>query len=87
MKKETKDTLCVHCGKIATRVNAKKQPVCEKHKDEPPKEIACPDCGFPMEIREGRFGYFWGCKGFPGCKKTLSLKQALKMEKYGEEED
>lgn len=84
--KETKQTICVHCGKRATRMNDAGQPVCKEHKDEPVKEIGCPDCGFSMSVKEGRYGYFWGCDGYPGCEKTLSLKQALKLEKFQDED-
>lgn len=78
----TKKTICVHCGRSATRMNREKQPVCKDHQDMDPKEIGCPECGFSMQVKEGRYGYFWGCQGYPGCKKTISLKNSLKMEKY-----
>ncbi len=82
MPGETKQTICVHCGKRATRMNNAKQPVCKEHKDFDPKEMGCPDCGFSMKIKEGRYGYFWGCQGYPGCTKTISLKNALKRASY-----
>ncbi|MDY6789560.1 MAG: topoisomerase DNA-binding C4 zinc finger domain-containing protein [Candidatus Nanohaloarchaea archaeon] len=78
-KRETKTSLCVHCGKTATRMNSAEQPVCKKHKDSEPVEMECPSCGFSMRIKEGKYGYFWGCEGYPGCKKTLSIKNSLKM--------
>jgi len=85
-QRETKETLCVHCGKRATRMNNEGQPVCKEHKDRAPKEIGCPECGFSMSIKEGRYGYFWGCDGYPGCEKTLSVRQSLKMEEYRDED-
>ncbi len=33
----------------------------------------CPECGKPMTIREGKFGKFLGCTGFPSCKHTEKL--------------
>ena len=38
----------------------------------------CPDCGKPMSVRTARQGknegsQFWGCSGYPECKKTLQL--------------
>lgn len=36
-------------------------------------EICCPDTGKPMLLRQGRFGAFLGCSGFPECKKILNL--------------
>lgn len=82
MARETKQTLCVHCGRTATRMNRKNQPTCRSHKDREPKQIGCPECGFNMSVKEGRYGYFWGCDGYPKCEKTLSIEQSLKLEKY-----
>jgi len=33
-------------------------------------ELLCPECGAPMELREGRFGRFYGCTRYPECKGT-----------------
>lgn len=82
---ETKQTICVHCGRSATRMNRAKQPVCKEHKETEAVEMACPDCGFSMSIKEGRYGYFWGCQGYPGCEKTISIKNSLKMRQYQNE--
>lgn len=82
MRGGTKETICVHCGRSATRMNPAKQPVCKEHRGREAKELACPDCGFSMRIKEGRYGYFWGCEGYPGCKKTISLRNAFKMHSY-----
>lgn len=30
----------------------------------------CPRCGSPMRRRSGRYGQFWGCFRYPGCKGT-----------------
>ena len=30
----------------------------------------CPQCGKAMAIKDGRFGKFWGCTGYPACKHT-----------------
>ncbi|MFB6145631.1 MAG: topoisomerase DNA-binding C4 zinc finger domain-containing protein [Candidatus Nanohaloarchaea archaeon] len=74
MKTQTKMTKCVFCGKNATKRNSAGQPVCKKHKDREPKEVACPECGMPMRIKEGRYGYFWGCEGYPQCQKTYKIE-------------
>jgi DNA topoisomerase-3 len=34
---------------------------------------ACPTCGKAMLKRQGKFGAFWGCSGFPGCKQTVKF--------------
>jgi DNA topoisomerase-3 len=33
----------------------------------------CPTCGKPMVRRKGKYGEFWGCSGFPGCKSIVSI--------------
>jgi hypothetical protein len=33
----------------------------------------CPKCGKPMAQREGRFGPFLGCTGFPECRQIVNL--------------
>ena len=33
----------------------------------------CPGCGLPMQKRNGRFGEFWGCTGFPDCRCTENI--------------
>jgi predicted amidophosphoribosyltransferase len=75
----TKETPCVYCGSPATRTNFAIQPVCKQHANLKPKEVYCPECGLPMEVKVGKFGYFWGCKGFPGCEKTYSIYDAVAM--------
>lgn len=34
------------------------------------KEKICPECGLSMKKRNGRFGEFWGCTGYPDCRHT-----------------
>mgnify|MGYP000190933077 CR=1 FL=1 len=31
----------------------------------------CPDCGRHLVKRESKYGPFWGCSGYPECKKVL----------------
>ena len=44
-----------------------------KKPDQPTDEV-CPECGKPMVIRQGRFGEFLACTGYPKCRTTKSLK-------------
>ena len=30
----------------------------------------CPKCGSPLKLRNGRFGEFYGCSGYPVCRHT-----------------
>ncbi|MEA1959066.1 MAG: type I DNA topoisomerase [Chloroflexota bacterium] len=41
--------------------------------DEPTDEI-CDKCGSPMVIKNGRFGKFIACSGYPDCKNTKPVK-------------
>jgi len=34
---------------------------------------ACPRCSSPMRLRSGRYGQFWGCSRYPGCKGTRKI--------------
>ena len=34
---------------------------------------ACPSCGAPMRLQQGRRGPFWGCSAYPTCKATRPL--------------
>ena len=33
----------------------------------------CPKCGQLMQKRNGKFGMFWGCEGYPACRYTENL--------------
>lgn len=35
----------------------------------------CPRCGEIMKRRNGRFGEFWGCGGFPSCRYTENIRR------------
>jgi DNA topoisomerase-1 len=35
----------------------------------------CPNCGKPMLLRQGRFGEFLGCSGYPECKTIIDPKR------------
>jgi len=37
------------------------------------EEISCPDCNKPMILRNGKYGKFYGCSGYPGCKKIVKV--------------
>jgi len=49
-----------------------------KTKPEPEKVgRPCPECGRDLIIRQGRFGKFISCSGFPGCKYTEPIIQNI----------
>jgi hypothetical protein len=33
----------------------------------------CPECGLPMEFKNGRYGEFLGCSNYPNCKYTTKI--------------
>ena len=35
----------------------------------------CERCGKKMTLRNGKFGEFWGCTGYPGCNFTINVKK------------
>lgn len=37
------------------------------------EEKICPRCGLALKKRNGRFGEFWGCTGFPDCRYTENV--------------
>ena len=41
----------------------------------------CPDCGKPLVYRDGRFGRFISCSGYPECRYTEKLQK--QVEKLG----
>ncbi|MBW2407907.1 MAG: type I DNA topoisomerase [Deltaproteobacteria bacterium] len=43
----------------------------------------CDKCGKPMLIKEGRYGTFYACSGYPDCKNTLSTNSNSSGEKTG----
>lgn len=53
----------------------------EKVKKEETTNEVCPECGKPILIREGRYGRFMACSGYPKCKYTKPLPEdAIKAE-------
>ncbi len=46
-------------------------------------DIICDKCGKNMVIKEGRFGRFLGCSGYPDCKNTKPLDTGIKCPNEG----
>ena len=52
-----------------------------KPREEPEKtDLKCEKCGEPMLIRQGKFGKFYACSGFPKCRNTKALDQDTGVE-------
>lgn len=39
------------------------------------EEKVCPKCGKPMKLRKGKYGYFYGCTGYPKCSHIIAVKK------------
>lgn len=54
---------------------------------EPDHEAAegeiCDQCGKPMVVKQGRFGDFLACSGYPECKKTRSISSKTSAQSTG----
>lgn len=37
--------------------------------------VMCPDCQKEMTLREGKYGKFMGCTGYPNCTTTQKVDQ------------
>lgn len=48
----------------------------EEEKNREP-ELVCPKCGGMLIRRKGKFGEFYGCGAFPGCRYTRNIQRAL----------
>jgi DNA topoisomerase-1 len=51
----------------------KAQETVEKINTDVETDIKCDLCGKPMVIKQGRFGEFLACTGFPECRNTKAL--------------
>jgi ssDNA-binding Zn-finger/Zn-ribbon topoisomerase 1 len=68
-------TLSTNYGRICTDCKGSHK-VSRKAKRERVHEAAptsCPKCGSRMVVRNGRYGYFYGCKRYPYCKGTRNI--------------
>jgi len=71
-------------GPFEATLDAAKSKV-EKVPDEPTDEV-CEKCGKPMVIKNGRFGKFIACSGYPECKNAKPInKGETAEEKTGED--
>ena len=46
-------------------------------------ERHCPNCGATMELKEGRYGRFWGCSNYPDCKTTEPVSTEVPCPQCG----
>lgn len=48
-------------------------------------ENKCPECGGELQIRQGKFGAFIGCKNYPNCKYIRNIDSNPESKKPGNE--
>lgn len=61
------------CYEKLLEIWRKKQEEMRQKEGEP--ELCCPQCGCILVKRSGKFGFFWGCSGFPDCRYTKNCRQ------------
>ncbi len=60
----------------------------EKKEEEEVSDIICEKCGKQMLVKQGRFGKFLGCSGYPDCKNIKNINEdgTVKSKEQMEEE-
>ena len=56
----------------------------EKFKDEEIKYI-CPECKSELELKKGKYGFFFGCVKYPECKYTRKANIIGNLKMFYEE--
>jgi DNA topoisomerase-1 len=70
------------CSKYPECKNARPLKVDREKEEKLQKEFKdekCSKCGSPMVIKNGRFGEFLACSGYPKCKTTRPLTHSLNV--------
>jgi len=55
---------------VGENLQIRRRKVAEAKDEDGAQVRSCPKCGAAMELREGRFGRFYGCTRYPECKAT-----------------
>ncbi len=65
---------CSGYPRCKTVLNADGTPIAHPESDNAAAtDRTCPKCGKPMVVRQGRYGPFLGCSGYPKCRTVLPL--------------
>jgi len=64
---------CATCGTKSDPRRSKRRRKGGTRSNEPKREKRCVVCGSQMKKRKGKYGWFWGCSGYPKCKYTEDL--------------
>jgi DNA topoisomerase-1 len=71
---------CKHTMNFTHDENGKVQ-----HVEAQTTDIQCNKCGRPMVVKDGRFGPFLACSGYPECKHTMNVARNEKGELVAQE--
>ncbi|GAH09886.1 unnamed protein product, partial [marine sediment metagenome] len=41
--------------------------------------VQCPKCGKKIAMWDGKYGLFFGCRGYPSCKYALNINKVEKI--------
>lgn len=63
-------------GPFHSNLEVKYKEVEKENMDQPTDEV-CEKCGKPMIIKNGRFGKFIACSGFPDCRNTKKILKTI----------
>jgi hypothetical protein len=80
-KKEIEtDYICHYCKELEEQKKyeemlAKNKKINELNQQAMKKE--CPQCGRYLVLRNGKKGYFFGCKNYPNCEKNINFLQKI----------
>lgn len=60
-------------GKIWESCRTEKKAEMGEQENSGGDELECPRCGGVLRLRKGKFGVFYGCGNFPGCRYTQNV--------------
>ncbi|MGX2947056.1 topoisomerase DNA-binding C4 zinc finger domain-containing protein [Enterococcus alishanensis] len=63
---------CKKCSRIF-RLSCGEPYLAQDQIEKSSENTICPKCGKPLIERQGRYGTFYGCSGFPQCKYTEKI--------------
>ena len=62
--------------KNTMRLDENGNPVKAEKKEEQLSDVKCSKCGRTMVVKEGRYGKFLACPGYPKCKNIINLDES-----------
>ncbi|MBO7325953.1 MAG: type I DNA topoisomerase, partial [Clostridia bacterium] len=76
-KKEWKEIIEDFYKPFATTLSAAEEAIGKIEVQDEVSDIACEKCGRMMVYKQGRFGKFLACPGYPECKNTKSIVEEI----------